>query len=144
MTDLDRSLGRRWFELVWNQGRREAIAEMLPPDGVLHEAGADTTGPEGFYPFFDRMRATLSNIHVNVEDTLAEGDKICVRWSCTAEHTGVGLGIAPSGVAIQVSGITILRVAGGKLVEAWQNWDMLGMMEQIKGGGKSSTYVAAP
>lgn len=143
MTDLERGLATRWFEQVWNEGRREAIAEMLAPEGVLHEAGTDTIGPEGFYPFFDRMRATFSDLRVKVEDTIAEGDKICVRWSCTAGHAGDGLGVAATGVTIHVTGISILRVAGGKLVEGWQNWDMLGMMEQIKGGGKAATYIAA-
>jgi predicted ester cyclase len=144
MTESERSLGQRWFELVWNQLRREAIGEMLPPDGVLHENGADSTGPEGFYPFFDRMNATFSGLHVEVEDTIAEGDKLCVRWSCGAKHTGGGLGIDPTGVSIHVTGISIFRVAGNSIVEAWQNWDMLGMMEQINGLGKSGTHVAAP
>ena len=143
MTESERDLGRRWFEMVWNQGRREAIAEMLSPDGVIHDGGSDTVGPDGFYPFFDRIGASFSGLHVNVEDTIAEGDRVCVRWSCTANHTGDGLGIAPSGMTIHVTGISILRIANGKLVEGWQNWDMLGMMEQIKGHSKSATYIGA-
>jgi steroid delta-isomerase-like uncharacterized protein len=143
MTESERDLGRRWFEQVWNQGRREAIAEMLAPDAVLHDGGIDTTGPEEFYPFFDRMRATFSELHVNVEETIASGEKVCVRWSCTAKHTGDGLGIALSGKTVHVTGITIMRVGDGKLVEGWQNWDMLGMMEQIQGLGKSATYIGA-
>jgi predicted ester cyclase len=143
MTEAERGLGQRWFELVWNQLRREAIVEMLPPDGVLHESGVDSIGPEGFYPFFDRMNATLSGLHVDVEDTIAEGDRLCVRWSCRAKHTGGGLGIDPTGVSIHVTGISIFRVAGNHIVEAWQNWDMLGMLEQIKGLAKSGTHVAA-
>jgi predicted ester cyclase len=133
MTEAERGLGQQWFELVWNQLRREAIVEMLPPDGVLHESGVDSIGPEGFYPFFDRMNATLSGLHVDVEDTIAEGDRLCVRWSCRAKHTGGGLGIDPTGVSIH----------GNHIVEAWQNWDMLGMLEQIKGLAKSGTHVAA-
>lgn len=144
MTESERSLGQRWFELVWNQLRREAVSEMLPPHGVLHESGVDSTGPEGFYPFFDRMNATFSHLHVKVEDTIAEGDKICVRWSCKARHTGGGLGVDPTGISIHVTGISIFRVADNSIIEAWQNWDMLGMMEQIKGLSKSPTHVAAP
>jgi steroid delta-isomerase-like uncharacterized protein len=144
MTEAERDLGRRWFEEVWNQGQREAIAEMLAPEGVIHDGGTDTRGPEGFYPFYERIRATFPDLHVDVEDTIAEGDKVCVRWSCTAKHTGDGLGIAPTGVTIHVTGISILRVAGGKLAEGWQNWDMLGMMEQIRNSGKSATYIGAP
>jgi predicted ester cyclase len=141
MTDHERNLGKRWFEEVWNKGRREAIAEMLAPEAVVHDGEIDTSGAEGFYPFYDRLQATLSDIHVEVEDTIAEGDKLCVRWLCTGRHTGDGLGIAPTGVPIRVTGISILRVAGGKLVEGWQNWDMLGLMEQIHGRAKSATYI---
>jgi predicted ester cyclase len=142
MTESERGLGQRWFELVWNQLRRDAISEMLPPDGVLHESGVDSTGPEGFYPFFDRMNATFSELQVKVEDSIAEGDRVCVRWSCRARHTGGGLGIDPTGVTIHITGISIFRVGGNSIVEAWQNWDMLGMLEQIKGLGKSGTHVA--
>ena len=144
MTESERGLGRRWFEEVWNQQRREAITRMLAPDSVLHDGGIDTVGPDGFHAFFDRLNATLSDLHLNVEDEIAEGDKICVRWSCKAKHTGDGLGFAPTGITIHVTGISILRVAGGKVIEGWQNWDMLGMLEQIKGTVKSATYIAEP
>ena len=50
---------------------------------------------------------------------------------------------AATGVPIHITGITIIRIAGGKMVEGWQNWDMLGLMEQIQGMRKSATYVAA-
>jgi len=144
MTESERDLGRRWFEEVWNQGRRETIGEIIAPNAVLHEGGMDSKGPDGFYPFFDRMIAAFSEIHVNVEDTMAEGDKLCVRWSFATRHTGNGLGIPATGVMINVTGISIMRVAGTKFLEGWQNWDMLGMMEQIKGALPSATYVAAP
>jgi steroid delta-isomerase-like uncharacterized protein len=143
MTESERNLGRRWFELVWNQGRREAIAELLTPDAVVHDGGVDTLGPDGFYPFFDRMRAMFSSLHVDVEDIVAEGEKVCVRWSCKARHTGKGLGAAPTGVTITVTGISIFRVHDGRIVEGWQNWDMLGMMEQINGAARSATYIDA-
>jgi predicted ester cyclase len=142
MTESERDLGRRWFEQVWNQGRREAIDEMMAPDAVLHDGDQVTVGPSAFYLFYDRIVATFSGIHVEVEDTIVEGDKLCVRWLFTAKHTGGGLGIDPTGVTVHVTGIVILRVAGMMFVEAWQNWDMLGMMEQLKGLRKSTTYIA--
>lgn len=141
MTDSERDLGRRWFEEIWNMGRRETIAEILAPDAVIHDGGTDSRGPEGFYPFFDRIHASFSNMHVTIEDTFAEGDQICIRWSCAATHSGDGLGIAPTGRTISVTGISIGRVSGGRFVEAWQNWDMLGMMQQLQGGGAVGTYI---
>jgi predicted ester cyclase len=143
MTDQERNLGRRWFEEVWNKGRREAVAEMLSPESVLHEAGVDSVGPEGFYSHCDRLRAALSEIHFDVDDSLASENTICVRWVFNGKHTGEGLGVAPSGVAINVTGITIMRVAEGMLIEGWQNWDMLGLIQQIQGEHKAATYVRA-
>jgi predicted ester cyclase len=144
MTKQERDLGRRWFEEVWNKGRREAIAEMLAPAAVLHEAGIDSVGAEGFYPLFDRLSATFSEINVSVDDVMVDGDKICVRWSFSGKHTGGGLGFAATGMVVRTTGITIVRVSDGMLIEGWQNWDMLGMMQQIQGGHKAATYVSAP
>jgi steroid delta-isomerase-like uncharacterized protein len=142
MTDEERNLGKRWFEEVWNAGRRDAIPEMLAPDAVLHEGGQDSVGPDGFYPLFDRMHAAMEDIQTTVYDTIAEGDRICVRWSFSGKHSGPGLGIPATGKTVQVTGITIMRVVNGKAVEGWQNWDMLGMMEQLQGTSRSATYVA--
>lgn len=142
MTETERGLGKRWFEEVWNQGRREMIAELLTPDAVLHDGGADIIGPEGFYPFYDRLANTLSDIHIAVHETLAEGEKITLRWTCTGRHTGNGLGIPATGRPIHVTGLSIMRVENGRLAEAWQNWDMLGLLTQIEGKAKAATYVA--
>lgn len=144
MTQSERDLGRRWFEQVWNQGRREAIPELFASDGVLHDGSVVTTGPEAFYDFFDRMRGAFSEIHIEIEDTLVEGDRVCVRWRCTAQHTGAGLGMSATNKKLQVTGISILRVANGQIAEAWQNWDMLGLIEQIQGLPQSPTYIAEP
>ena len=143
MTEAQRDLGRRWFEQVWNQGRRDGIAEMTSPDVVIHDGETVTVGHSGFYSFFDRMRTTFSEININVKDSIAEGDKLCVRWECTGKHTGDGLDIAPTGKSFHVTGISIMRLVDVMIVEAWQNWDMLGLMEQIKDAGKSATYIAA-
>lgn len=143
MTETERGLGHRWFEEVWNKLRREAIAELLTPDAVLHESGTDTIGPEGFYPFYDRLRATLSDIHVTVHDTVVEGDKLVIRWSCTGRHTGGGLGVPATGRTIDVTGMSLMRVENGRLAEAWQNWDMLALLEQIHEKAKSATYIGA-
>ena len=142
LTQSERNLGHRWFELVWNQGRRDAIAQLLAPDALLHDGSGDSCGPEAFYPLYDRLSATFSKIHVDVHDALAEGGKVCVRWTFTGTHTGDGLGVAPTGVTVNVTGICILRVAGDRIVEGWQNWDMMGMREQITGVARSlATYI---
>ena len=143
MTQNERDLGRRWFEEVWNKHRREAIAEMMAPDAMVHDGGSDTVGPAGFYPFFDRLSDSVSGMHVTVQHTIIEGDQLCARWLATGKHTGDGLGIPATGRSFRVTGITIFRIADGMAIEAWQNWDMLGMLQQIQGGERAATYIAA-
>jgi steroid delta-isomerase-like uncharacterized protein len=143
MSEIDRDLGKYWFEEVWNKQRREAIAELLAPGCVLRDGADAMRGPEGFYPFFDRMRATFPDLHVTVEDTIAEGDKLCVRWYATMTHTGDGLGIPPTGRKCKVTGMSFVRIEDGKMIEGWQNWDMLGLFQQIQGTPKAPTYIVA-
>jgi predicted ester cyclase len=133
MTDSQKNLALRWFDEIWNQGRREAIAEMLAPDAIIHDGDHFSRGPEGFYAFFDTIHGSFSDMRLTVEDIFGEGDKICIRWSTTGTHTGGALGMEPTGNSMTITGISIARIANGKFVEAWQTWDKLGMMEQIKG-----------
>src|SRR5664279_1850843 len=138
MIEAEREMGRRWFEEVWNKGRREAIGEMISADSVVHDSGVDSQDPDSFYQLFDRMRTAFSGIHFKVGDLFAEGDKLCVRWSMMAKHTGDGLGTPATGATVNTTGICILRVDGTQFVEGWQNWDMMGLMQQIKGSGAGS------
>ena len=62
MQNANREVAVRWFEEVWNKGRREAIAEMLLPDAIVHDGAQDGRGPEGFYPFFDRLHSACPDL----------------------------------------------------------------------------------
>jgi predicted ester cyclase len=143
MSEANKQLAKRWFEEVWNKGRREAISEILAPDAEIRESGEIVKGPEGFYPFFDRMQAAFSEIHVTFQDAIAEADMVCLRWSCSMKHTGSGLGIAPTQKTLATTGMTMVRVANGRFVAGWQNWDMLGLMQQMKQEPMAPTYIAA-
>jgi steroid delta-isomerase-like uncharacterized protein len=144
MTESDRKLGHRWFDLVWNQKKRDAIDQLLAPDVVFHDSGIDTNGRDNFYAFYDRLNAMFSDFHIEVNDAFAEHDLLCVRWTCTATHSGLAFGIPATGNPILVTGISIGKIANGQFVEIWQNWDMLAMTEQIKhtdAAQLSPTYV---
>src|SRR5579871_4463800 len=143
MSEANKALVKRWFEEVWNQGRKETIGELLAPEAVIQEGGDATVGPDGFYPFFDRRRSAFSDIHVIIHDAISEDDKVCVRWSIQMRHTGNGMGIPATNKILHSTGISLVRVAGGKFVAGWQNWDMLGLMQQIKDEPVAATYLAA-
>ena len=127
---------RRWFEEVWNKGREEAIDEMFAEDGIAHgladETGATLRGPAGFKPFFRNFRGAFPDIKVIVEDTVAEGDQVAARCTLRATHTGDNLGFAATHKPLDITGIAIVRVRDGKIVEAWNNFDFMGMSRQLQ------------
>ena len=71
------------------------------------------------------------DIQMTVEEQVAEGDRVVTRWSAQGTHEGELMGVPASGKQVTVSGITIARLADGKIQEEWSNWDGLGLMEQI-------------
>ena len=128
------TLMRRWFDEVWNQGRAESIDELFPADAVLwgvSSMGVASQGPAEFKEFYKALRAACPDVHIELEDVVQEGDMAFARWTATMTHTGEGLGMAPTGRAMKLSGMSALRVQGGKLVEGWNNWDQMGMARQL-------------
>jgi len=135
----------RWFEEVWNQGRRETIDELLAEDCVIHDGDSDATGPEEFKAFFDRLQAAFSEIHITPRQAISEGNFACLRWSATMRHTGNALGMLATQKLLHTSGISIGRFKDGRFVEAWQNWDMLGVIQQITDEAASAkVYMGTP
>lgn len=135
-------LVKRWFEEVWNKGRREAIEELLAPNAIFHEGKTAILGPEAFYPFFDRIQSAFSDIHISVQDAITEGEKVCVRWSGTMRHTGDGLGVPPTDEQLDISGIAIMRIDNNRIVESWQNWDKFGLRQLVSQSKLANTYMS--
>jgi steroid delta-isomerase-like uncharacterized protein len=135
MSDQNKALIRRWFEEVWNKGREEAIDEMFAEDGIAHgladEAGEPLRGATGFKPFFRKFRAAFPDIEVVVEDTVTEGEKVAARCTVRGKHQSDSLGFAATQLPMEITGITIVRVRDGKIVEAWNNFDFMSMFRQL-------------
>jgi steroid delta-isomerase-like uncharacterized protein len=135
MSEENRALVQRWFDEVWNKGRAELIDEMFAGDGVAHGLSDDPShpiiGPAGYRPFYEVFRGAFPDIRVVVEDMVAEGDKVAARCSVRGKHSGDNLGIAASHTPVDFTGITIVRIRDGKIVEAWNNFDFMRMNKQI-------------
>jgi steroid delta-isomerase-like uncharacterized protein len=135
MSDENIALIRRWFEEVWNQGHEEVIDELFAADGIAHgladEAGNAQRGPQDFKPFFRKFRSAFPEIEIVVEDTVAEGDKVAARCLVRGKHQSDSLGFAATGQSTEFTGITIVRIEQGKIVEAWNNFDFMTMYKQL-------------
>lgn len=135
MTIANDALIRRWFDEVWNKGRSDAIDEMFAADGVAHGLSEDSAspmrGPEGFRAFHAKFHNAFPDMVVTVEDTISEGDKVAARCTVRGKHTGDHLGFAATHAPIEITGIAIVRVHDGKIVEAWNNFDFMTLYRQL-------------
>ena len=135
MSQENKNLIRRWFEEVWNKGREEAIDEMFAEDGIAHgladESGKTMRGPADYKPFFRNFRSAFPDIEVIVEDMVSEGDKVAARCRVRGKHQSDSLGFAATLQPMEITGITIVRVHDGKIVEAWNNFDFMNMFRQL-------------
>jgi steroid delta-isomerase-like uncharacterized protein len=134
MSEENKALVRRWFEEVWNKGRAEAIDEMFDENGIAHGLADDSSnpirGPKNFRPFHTMFREAFPNMNIVIEDMVAEGDKVAARCSVRGKHEGELMGRAATQAPVDFTGITIVRIDNGKIVEAWNNFDFMTMYKQ--------------
>jgi steroid delta-isomerase-like uncharacterized protein len=135
MSEENKALVRRWFEEVWNNGRTDAIDEMFDQNGIAHGLSDDPSnpikGPSQFRPFHSLFRDAFPNMMIVIEDMVAEGDRVAARCSVRAKHEGDFMGRAATQGPVEFTGMTIVRIDNGKIVEAWNNFDFLTMYQQI-------------
>ena len=129
-----KNLVRRMYEEAWNENRLDAIGEICAADYVGVGPYGNEIGPEAVKRGVASRRLSFPDIHVTIEDMIAEGDKIVARLTFRGTHDGVFLGIPPTGKEVSWSGIWIYRVANGLFAERWHNYDMQGLLEQINAG----------
>jgi steroid delta-isomerase-like uncharacterized protein len=131
-SEQNKKIVRRVFEEPW-KGNLAVVDEFVASDYIGHDPANPELlrGPEGVKEFISTYRAAFSDARIMVEQQLAEGDLVATRWSGRGTHEGELMGIEPTGKQVTVSGLTISRLEGGKIVEEFQNWDTFGMMQQL-------------
>jgi steroid delta-isomerase-like uncharacterized protein len=131
MSKQNKTIARRVFEDIQSQGNLALVDEIVAGDYVGHTPLDDIHGPEGAKQFEEMLYEAFSDYQVTVEDQIAEGDKVVTRWTSRGTHKGEFQGMLPTGKQMTMSGITIFRIANGKLVEGWTNPDLLGVLQQL-------------
>jgi steroid delta-isomerase-like uncharacterized protein len=127
----NRAFLRRFYEEVLNKGNLDFIDEICAPDYVEHAHESPSPDREGLKREMAMLRGAFSDLHVTVEDLVAEGDKVVARTTARGTHSGALMGLPPTGKVVTVSGMDITRFAGGMAVEHWGMNDELGMMQQL-------------
>jgi steroid delta-isomerase-like uncharacterized protein len=133
MSEHNKAIVRRLFAELWNNGKLSVADEIFTPNYEHHDS---STPDFGRGPDSEKKRATLyrtafPDLHLTIEDVIAEGETVMTRWSCRGTHKGDLNGIAPTGKQITIYGITVARISNGKMAESFVNWDALGLMQQL-------------
>jgi steroid delta-isomerase-like uncharacterized protein len=137
MQEQNKALVRRIFEECWNRGDLTNLDQILSSDYVEHDPadenfGADFgSGPDYFRKTHQTYRSAFPDLKFEIEDLIAEGDRVVARWTTTGTHRGDLMGISPTGKRTSVKGVSVHRIAGGRIKESWIQWDAFGLMRQL-------------
>jgi predicted ester cyclase len=129
-----KTIVRKTIEEPW-KGNWDVIDEYIAPGYIGHDPSLPEPirGIDGTKANYQQYIDAFSGAQITVDEQIAEGDIVATRWTGRGTHTGElpGTGISPTGKDITVSGITLSKIEGGKIIEEWTNWDTLGMLVQI-------------
>jgi steroid delta-isomerase-like uncharacterized protein len=132
MSESNKEITRRVNNEVWNQGNLNLIDELVSSDFVNHSPPPGLpTDREGFKQFVMLYRTAFPDVNINIEDIIAEGDRVMIRWTATGTHKGKLMDIEPTNKYVTVTGMSENRISGGKVVEQWNEFDDMGMLQQI-------------
>jgi steroid delta-isomerase-like uncharacterized protein len=132
MSTKNKAIVRRLFQEALDGGNVDIIDELVSPEFVDHSAapGAPNTR-EAWKQGMADLRAAFPDSELSIEQEIAEDDLVTTRFTARGTHQGELMGIPATGKKVTVSGIQIARVAGGKIVERWEQVDTMGMMVQL-------------
>jgi len=128
----NKAIVRRFFEELLSTDNLAVADEILSPDFRFYFAGSpDPMDLDSYKGFLAARRGAFPDRRFVVEDMIAEGDKVSARFTMRGTHKGNFRGIAPSGTEVTMTGIDMIRLAEGKMVEDRVEVDQLGMMQQL-------------
>jgi len=133
MSIQNKTVMRRIYEEFWNQGNFAALDELVSPDYVLHvptPPGAPS-GREGLQWVIQMYRTALPDVQVQVEDQIAEGDKVLTRITIQGTHQGQFMHLPPTNKEVTITAMVVTRFKDGRNVEGWAELDRFGLMQQL-------------
>lgn len=112
-------------------GHPEILAELFTGDFVAHSRPGGTVDAAGIADNIRRLNAGFSGLRFEVDDIVADGDRVAARWTMRGTHTGEAFGVPASGAQITQSGMVFYRMSGGRAAEQWILVDALGLLQQM-------------
>ena len=128
----NKEIFQRMTEEIFNKKNVDALGDFMAEDMVDHNPPPiEKPGLEGLKDMFRMYFSAFPDIKIQVEDVIAEGDKVVMRATTTGTHQGEFMGIPATGKTVSFGEIHVVRIEGGKMVEHWGIEDQMGMMQQL-------------
>jgi steroid delta-isomerase-like uncharacterized protein len=130
----NKRISRRVVDEAFTEGNLDVIDELVAENFVNHDPAAPPDlppGREGFKELVRFYRSAFPDAELKTDDQIAEGDKVVSRWTGRGTHQGDFAGIPATGRQTTVTGITIDRIEGGRIVESWNEFNQLGLLQQL-------------
>jgi steroid delta-isomerase-like uncharacterized protein len=127
----NKELVRRFYKEVYVDWNMALVDAVVSPRFVSHDWPEGASGPQAFRDYYSAIRSAVPDARYVVDDLIAEGDRVVVRWRLLGTHQGAFRGIAPTGRAITLKGVAVYRLEDGKLMERWVVSDLYGMLDEI-------------
>jgi steroid delta-isomerase-like uncharacterized protein len=129
--ERNKAVVRRFIHEVFLKGQFESVDQLLTEDFTPHTWGPMPPGRDGLKDAIQRVSAGISDARMTIEDVIAEGDRVAVRLTSSAIHSGELMGMPASGKRYEIGEIHIFRLREGRVAEHWHQADFLGMMRQL-------------
>jgi steroid delta-isomerase-like uncharacterized protein len=131
-TEDNKALVRRFYDEVFNNKNMAGVDAFVAPNVIDHSLPPGAPGEiEGVRQTITMFLTAFPDLHLTLEDIIAEGDKVVVRWTMRGTHQGASLGMPPTGKQFTLPGISLVRLDGGMAAETWVCYDQLVMLQQL-------------
>lgn len=132
MSEMNRAVVRRVVEELFDTGNLDIADQVFAPDYVDHSPSElESSGLENIKRFVVGWRVAFPDTRSAVEDMIAEGDRVAVRWTTQATHRGEFLGVPPTGNVVTAHWLGIFRLSNGKIIESWDHYETQGLLRQL-------------
>jgi steroid delta-isomerase-like uncharacterized protein len=132
LSEINKAVVRRAVEELFNTGNLDIADQVFAPDYVDHSpSDLELSGLENVKRFVVGWRAAFPDTRSAVEDMIAEGDRVAVRWATQATHRGEFLGVPPTGNLVTAQWLGIFHLSNGKIVDSWDHYETQGLLHQL-------------
>jgi len=124
---------RTWIDEGWSKGDLAVADDVLTDGFVLHDpvAGREVVGRDAERALISGLRTSIPDLVFTIDDLVADGDNVTIRWIAEGTHGGELLGFAGTGRALAIRGVDMYRLEDGRIAESWTFWDLPGMLRTV-------------